>query len=69
MTTFSFAQDTPWKCAACNQTLVPRKLSITYLKSEFHVELMSCPQCNMTLVEEDLAVGKMFEVEQLLEDK
>ncbi|PIE57348.1 MAG: DNA-binding protein [Desulfobulbus propionicus] len=69
MTTFSFARDTPWKCAACDQELVPTKLSVTYLHSEFHVELMACPQCKMTLVDEELAAGKMFEVEQLLEDK
>jgi hypothetical protein len=40
-----------------------------YLDANFEVELMKCPSCNMVLVEEDLALGRMLEVEKSLEDK
>ncbi|MBM9614391.1 DNA-binding protein [Desulfobulbus rhabdoformis] len=69
MSQFSFVEATDWQCAACNQPLEATKVQVTYLKSAFHVELMTCPKCGFTLIPEDLAVGKMLEVEQLLEDK
>ena len=69
MSTLSFAVPTTWSCAACNQALQPREVTISYLHSVFHVELMACSRCGFVLVPEELAVGKMLEVEQLLEDK
>jgi hypothetical protein len=30
---------------------------------------MQCPQCKMVIINEDLALGKMLEVEKGLEDK
>jgi hypothetical protein len=69
MSQFSFVEETDWSCAACNQPLQPTRVQVTYLKSAFHVELMACPGCGFTLVPESLAIGKMLEVEQLLEDK
>jgi len=69
MSTFSFLEATVWHCAGCNQPLQPAKMQVTYLNSAFDVELMACPSCGFTLVPESLAVGKMLEVEQLLEDK
>lgn len=69
MSTFSFLEATAWHCASCNQPLQPTKMQVTYLNSAFDVELMACPSCGFTLVPESLAVGKMLEVEQLLEDK
>ena len=69
MSTLSFAQPTNWRCAACNQALQPHKVTVSYLHSVFHVELMACGQCGFVLVPEELALGKMLEVEQLLEDK
>ncbi|MDY0390130.1 MAG: DNA-binding protein [Desulfobulbus oligotrophicus] len=69
MSTFSFAEATEWRCAACDQPLQPAKVKVTYLNAVFNVELMVCPACDFILVPENLAMGKMLEVEQLLEDK
>jgi len=69
MSTFSFIEATSWQCAGCRQPLKPTKVNVTYLNSVFTVELMACSQCGFILVPEHLAVGKMLEVEQLLEDK
>lgn len=69
MSTFSFAEATAWQCAGCNRPLEPAEVKVTYLNSVFSVELMVCPGCGFVLVPESLAVGKMLEVEQLLEDK
>lgn len=69
MSAFSFAAKTPWRCAPCNQDLQPDKVTVTYMGSSFTVELMVCPGCGQVLIPEDLALGKMHEVEQLLEDK
>ncbi|HML40995.1 MAG TPA: hypothetical protein PKD23_09950 [Bellilinea sp.] len=41
----------------------------SYLGNSFPVDLMRCPQCGLTLVSEELALGKMAEVERALEDK
>jgi hypothetical protein len=69
MSNFSFIEDTSWQCAGCSQSLQPTKVNVSYLNSVFNVELMTCPQCGLVLVPENLAMGKMLEVEQLLEDK
>lgn len=69
MSTFSFLETTTWQCNSCSLPLQPAKVTATYLGGSFNVELMACPQCGFILVPEDLAVGKMLEVEQLLEDK
>ncbi|WP_291325177.1 DVU_1557 family redox protein [Desulfovibrio sp. UCD-KL4C] len=58
-----------WKCAACGEKLVPKPIELGYLESRFKVELPSCPVCGLVLIPEDLALGKMAEVESLLEDK
>ena len=58
-----------WVCRRCNQPLVPCPVSITYMEGAFTVELASCPSCGLALVPENLAVGRMLEVEQLLEGK
>lgn len=58
-----------WTCAACAQALAPSPVVVTYLGSVFTISLLSCPACGQTLVPEHLALGRMAEVEQLLEDK
>ncbi len=62
-------EDMDWTCQPCGKALVPRKVEISYLDSLFHVELPACPQCGKVMIPEELAMGKMLEVEQLLEDK
>ena len=58
-----------WWCAKCSVALETGKVSIAYLGSSFPVDLFRCPRCGQVFVPEDLAVGKMSEVEKLLEDK
>lgn len=58
-----------WRCHKCNEELVPKQVNVTYLGSSFPVELLKCPKCNLVLITEELALGKMAEVEQTLEDK
>jgi len=63
------ADSAGWKCADCNEKLVLKPVELSYLDSLFNVELPVCPKCNTVLIPENLAMGKMFQVEQLLEDK
>jgi RNase P subunit RPR2 len=56
-------------CARCQVPLVPGKVNIKYLGSAFPVELLKCPSCGLVYVSEELANGKMAEVEKSLEDK
>jgi len=56
-------------CAKCKQELVPGKVAVSYLGNTFPVELLKCPNCGLVFVSEDLATGKMLQVEQALEDK
>ncbi|HCL80184.1 MAG TPA: hypothetical protein DIC53_09490 [Synergistaceae bacterium] len=56
-------------CTRCRCPLEPTKTEITYLGSVFTVDLPACPSCGMVLVPEELAMGKMLDVEKILEDK
>jgi DNA-directed RNA polymerase subunit RPC12/RpoP len=62
-------EDLEWKCAKCNQALVVGPVNVEYLGNRFTTQLAKCPRCGFALVSEDLALGKMAEVEQMLEDK
>jgi hypothetical protein len=62
-------EDLQWTCAKCNQPLVVGPVTVEYLGNQFTAELPKCPACGMVLISEDLAMGKMAEVEQILEDK
>ena len=57
-----------WACA-CGAELVPGPVVAGYLGSAFTITLLTCADCALELVPEGLALGKMAEVEQLLEDK
>lgn len=63
------AGQVPWLCAACSIPLQPAKVSIAYLGSAFPVDLLRCPQCGQVWIPEELALGRMAEVEKTLEDK
>jgi len=58
-----------WLCAGCGIALQPGKVTVSYLKNAYPVELLRCPRCGLTWVPEALALGKMDEVEKILEDK
>jgi len=53
----------------CSLPLEMAKVGISYLGNGFPVDLLRCPGCGLVFIPEDLALGKMAEVEKLLEDK
>ncbi len=58
-----------WLCANCNLPLQPGQITVAYLGNSYPVNLLRCPNCGLVLIPEDLALGKMAEVEKALEDK
>lgn len=58
-----------WICNRCQKELVSEKVKVRYLEGNFEVELLKCPQCKQVFISEELALGKMLEVEKGLEDK
>jgi hypothetical protein len=58
-----------WMCANCSVPLQLGKVDISYLGNSFPVDLLKCPNCGQVLIPEELAMGKMAEVEKALEDK
>jgi hypothetical protein len=58
-----------WICNLCHVPLEIRTVRLQYMQSIFPINLPVCPQCNLILIPEELATGKMAEAEQILEDK
>lgn len=58
-----------WICDKCGEKLEMKKTSVIYLDADFQVELPKCPKCGMVYIDEELARGKILEVEKALEDK
>jgi len=61
--------DLMWTCHGCGAALVSGPVTLAYMGNRFTAELPHCPSCGFVLVSEELALGKMAEVEQILEDK
>ena len=62
-------EDMNWTCEPCGEKLQPGVVELRYVGNVFKVELPVCPKCLQVLIPEELALGRMLEVEQLLEDK
>lgn len=62
-------EDLQWRCARCDCDLVVGPVVVEYMDNRFNTELPKCPECGFVLVTETVAMGKMAEVEQILEDK
>lgn len=60
---------TQWRCDKCQEELALSKVKVRYLEGNFEVDLMQCPTCHQVFIDESLALGKMKEVEEGLEDK
>ncbi|MCL6561358.1 MAG: hypothetical protein K6U74_21755 [Firmicutes bacterium] len=56
-------------CLKCGIPMEPGKVSVSYMGSSFPVDLLKCKKCGLVLITEELALGKMLEVEKTLEDK
>ena len=61
--------DLNWTCEKCGRRLIIGKVTVEYLGNQFVTDLPRCPGCGRAHISEDIATGKMAEVEQLLEDK
>jgi hypothetical protein len=48
---------------------VAGKVEMTYQGHFFPVDLLRCPVCGEVFIPEELAVGRILEVEQTLEEK
>jgi hypothetical protein len=62
-------EDMEWRCFKCNQPLAVGPALVDYLGNELTTDLPMCPTCSKVLISEQLAVGKVAEVEKILEDK
>lgn len=56
-------------CQKCNVPLEGQKTCFSYLGFNFNTELPRCPVCGQIFLSEELAAGKVAEVEMGLEDK
>lgn len=62
-------EDLQWRCERCRCDLVVGSVSVTYMTNHFTTDLPYCPTCKTVLITERMAMGKMAEVERILEDK
>ena len=58
-----------YTCSRCQAQLRDQRVDFTYLGHIFHADLPCCPKCGMVFIPQDVAEGKMAEVEAMLEEK
>jgi hypothetical protein len=58
-----------WLCGKCGSVLEIAPVNVSYLGSGYPVDLLVCKKCKRPLIPAELALGKMLEVEKLMEDK
>lgn len=58
-----------WLCGKCGVPLELGKVTVSYLGSGFPADLFRCPRCGLVFIPEELALGKIVELEMLMEDK
>ncbi len=56
-------------CHGCQQALTPLKTDFTYLGHSFYADVLRCPGCGQVFIPEELAKGRISEVEMQMEDK
>ncbi len=56
-------------CCLCDVEMEARKTTLNYLGHAFSTSLLRCPRCGQVYIPEELASGKMAEVEMQLEEK
>lgn len=61
--------DLRWTCCSCGERLEVGPVELTYMGNSFWLDLPRCLKCGFYLVPESLALGRMAQAEQLLEDK
>ncbi|AQS58105.1 DVU_1557 family redox protein [Desulforamulus ferrireducens] len=63
------SQEKVLECLKCGVKLAMGNVEVTYLNNKFPIQLPKCPKCGLVFIPEELATGKMLEVEKALEDK
>ena len=56
-------------CGKCNVKLEEQPAVFQYLGHELTHSVLRCPVCGQVFIPEDLAKGKMHEIESMLEEK
>lgn len=56
-------------CNKCNCTLENIEIHVTYLERHFTHKVPRCPKCGQVYIPEEIAEGKMAQVEKSLEEK
>lgn len=56
-------------CDRCGVPLEPGEIVLHYMGNDFPILMPKCPVCGQGFIPEELAYGKIFQVEQALEDK
>ena len=56
-------------CDKCKLELLPRKTDFSYLGHSFYADILACPGCGQVYIPEELAKGRISEVEMQMEDK
>lgn len=62
-------EDFNWECVQCGCPLIVGPVTVSYMGNDFRTELARCPECGMAMISESVAMGKMAQVERILEDK
>ena len=57
------------RCRRCGIDMEPAETYFEYLGHDFHTKAPRCPKCGQVYIPEDLAKGKIAEVERTMEDK
>ena len=57
------------KCFECGLTLAEKERTLIYLGREFSYKILCCQKCGQVFVPEELAKGRMKQVEMMLEGK
>ncbi|MFY9130702.1 MAG: DVU_1557 family redox protein [Saccharofermentanales bacterium] len=56
-------------CGLCHVPLENGPITLRYMGNDFPILMPKCPLCGLGLIPEELATGKIFDVERALEDK
>jgi len=56
-------------CNKCKIPLEEIEVTFNYLERQFRHNVLRCPKCGQVYIPEDLAKGRMAEVEKVLEEK
>lgn len=56
-------------CGKCNVPLENDEITLHYMGNNFPILMPKCPKCGQGYIPEELALGKILQVERALEDK